>query len=194
MLRVREDAIVEAVNRLLISKGYDAMTVDAVAAEVGVAKASLYKHFPSKEALACAAMVRVLQRTQAELDRLQALPEIDAIGRLRALVTWTLQAQLAGTMPSLPHQNMSLYGVLMADGGYLMALMGVSQRLSAWIEAAQAAGQLSNQLPTEVVLYTLFARACDPVLGLLRASGRYDEAQIVALIVQTCFDGLRPLS
>jgi hypothetical protein len=45
-----------------------------------------------------------------------------------------------------------------------------------------------------VVLYTLFARACDPVLGLLRASGRYDEAQIVALIVQTCFEGLRPLS
>ena len=31
--RVREDAIVEAVNRLLATKGYDAMTVDEVAAE-----------------------------------------------------------------------------------------------------------------------------------------------------------------
>ena len=62
MLRVREDAIVSAVNRLLAEKGFDLMTVDQVAAEVGIAKASLYKHFPSKEALAAAAMVRVMEQ------------------------------------------------------------------------------------------------------------------------------------
>ena len=38
--RMREDAIVEAVNRLLATKGYDNMTVDEVAAEAGMAKAS----------------------------------------------------------------------------------------------------------------------------------------------------------
>mgnify|MGYP002131280141 CR=1 FL=1 len=36
--RVREQAIVVAVNRLLATKGYDAMTVDEVAAEAGMAK------------------------------------------------------------------------------------------------------------------------------------------------------------
>ena len=40
MLRVREDAIVSAVNRLLAEKGFDLMTVDQVAAEVSIAKAS----------------------------------------------------------------------------------------------------------------------------------------------------------
>ena len=55
MLRVREDAIVSSVNRLLAEKGFDAMTVDEVAADVGIAKASLYKHFDSKEELAAAA-------------------------------------------------------------------------------------------------------------------------------------------
>ena len=63
VLRVREDAIVSSVNRLLAEKGFDLMTVDEVANDVGIAKASLYKHFASKEALAAAAMVRVLQRT-----------------------------------------------------------------------------------------------------------------------------------
>jgi TetR/AcrR family transcriptional regulator, regulator of autoinduction and epiphytic fitness len=53
----REDAIVSTVKRLLAEKGFDLMTVDEVAAEVGIAKASLYKHFASKEALAAAAMV-----------------------------------------------------------------------------------------------------------------------------------------
>ncbi|HOE41600.1 MAG TPA: helix-turn-helix domain-containing protein, partial [Rhodoferax sp.] len=48
MLAVREESIVHAVNRLLAEKGFDAMTVDEVAAQVGIAKASLYKHFPGK--------------------------------------------------------------------------------------------------------------------------------------------------
>ena len=48
MLAAREQAIIEAVNRLLSEKGFEAMTVDEVAASVGIAKASLYKHFPQQ--------------------------------------------------------------------------------------------------------------------------------------------------
>ena len=40
MLQAREDAIIRAVNLLLSEKGFDAMTVDEVAAAVGIAKAS----------------------------------------------------------------------------------------------------------------------------------------------------------
>jgi len=43
-LRLREDVILQAVNSLLAEKGYDLMTVDEVAAMVGIAKAKLYKH------------------------------------------------------------------------------------------------------------------------------------------------------
>jgi DNA-binding transcriptional ArsR family regulator len=70
MLQVREDTIVQTVNRLLAEKGFDAMTVDEVAAQVGIAKASLYKHFPSKEDLAAAAMVRVMRQAQDMICRL----------------------------------------------------------------------------------------------------------------------------
>ena len=55
-LIVRENAIVDATNNLLAKKGFEMMTMDEVAAEVGIAKASLYKHFPSKQALAAAAI------------------------------------------------------------------------------------------------------------------------------------------
>ena len=47
MLQARESAIIDTVNRLLAENGFEAMTVDEVAAEVGIAKASLYKHFSS---------------------------------------------------------------------------------------------------------------------------------------------------
>ena len=38
MLKAREDAIIETVNQLLAEKGFEAMTVDEVAATVGIAK------------------------------------------------------------------------------------------------------------------------------------------------------------
>ena len=78
MLQAREDAIIRAVNLLLAEKGFEAMTVDEVAAQVGIAKASLYKHFPSKEDLAAAAMAHLMGQAQAFLDTLpEASPPLD---------------------------------------------------------------------------------------------------------------------
>ncbi|MDO9235492.1 MAG: helix-turn-helix domain-containing protein [Aquabacterium sp.] len=188
MLLAREDAIIQAVNRLLADKGFEAMTVDQVAADVGIAKASLYKHFPSKEDLAAAAMVSVMKRAQAFLDTLPA--EAQAIDKLRAVVKWTMGLKLAGEMPSLPSQNSSLRTTLMGNQAYLGGLMDVSLRLGAWIEMAQASGDLNPKLPPIVVLYTLYARACDPVLEFLKMSDLYSNEDIIALVMSTCFDGL----
>lgn len=188
VLRAREDAILASVNRLLAEKGYDTMTVDEVAADVGIAKASLYKHFSSKEELAGAAMVRVLQRAQAFMETLR--PDAPAIEQLQAVARWTMQVQLAGEMPSLPAQNSALRASLMANKPYLDRLMEVSDRLGAWIVAAQQAHDLNPTLPPEVVLYTLFARACDPVLGLLKAGGQHSDERIIEVLMSTCFDGL----
>ena len=191
MLRAREDAIVSSVNRLLAEKGFDVMTVDEVAADVGIAKASLYKHFPSKEALAAAAMVRVLEQALTFVATLKTQPQPSPVDQLRAVARWTMQVQLAGEMPSLPSQNSSLRSALTSHKLYLDRLMEVSDTLGAWITAAQATGHLNPNLPAEVVLYTLFARACDPVLSLLKASGQHSDEQIIEMLLATCFDGLR---
>jgi AcrR family transcriptional regulator len=191
MLLVREEAIVSSVNRLLARKGFDLMTVDEVAADVGIAKASLYKHFTSKEELAAAAMVRVLERALAFLATLRDDPTASPIDQLKAVARWTMQVQLAGEMPSLPSQNSSLRATLMTDKVYLDRLTELSDRLGAWIAAAQKSGDLATAMPPELILYTLFARACDPVLGLLKLSGHHSDEQIVAMLVSTCFDGLR---
>ncbi|WP_418317442.1 TetR/AcrR family transcriptional regulator [Piscinibacter sakaiensis] len=195
ILQVREDAIVSSVNRLLAEKGFEAMTVDEVAADVGVAKASLYKHFASKEALAAAAMIRVLDRTLAMIGELEADPRnadpAHAVEQLKAVARWTMQVQLAGEMPSLPAQNSTLRAELMENRSYLDRLMEVSEKLGRWIESAQSVGALDKSLPVEVIMYTLFARACDPVLGLLKASGQYQPEQIVSMLTKTCFEGLR---
>ena len=188
MLQAREEAIVKAASRLLAEKGFDAMTVDEVAAEVGIAKASLYKHFSSKDDLAAAAMVRVMRRAQ---DFLLSLPAGDApLDKLKAVARWTMEVQLAGEMPSLPGRNSSLRTTLMSCKPFLDGLAAVSERLGGWVEAAQAGGALNPGLPTVAVLYTLYARACDPVLEFLKTGGQHSDAEIVELVMSTCFDGL----
>ena len=188
--RAREDAIIASVNRLLSEKGFDLMTVDEVAADVGIAKASLYKHFVSKEALAAAAMVHVLDRALAFIETLAVDTAARPLDQLQAATRWTMQLQLAGEMPSLPTQSSSLRAALLADRNYLDRVMRVSDRLGEWIVAAQAAGQIDSQLPSEAVLYTLYARACDPVLGFLKIGGTYSDEQIVQIVLSTCFSGL----
>jgi TetR/AcrR family transcriptional regulator, regulator of autoinduction and epiphytic fitness len=190
VLRAREDAILASVNRLLAEKGFDVMTVDEVAADAGIAKASLYKHFSSKEELAAAAMVGVLDRALAFLGTLEARPHTPPIEQLHAVVRWMMEVQLAGEMPSLPAQNSALRAALMTHKIYLDRLMEVSDRLGVWITAAQKNGSLDTKLPPEVILYTLFSRACDPVLGLLKLGGNYRDEQIIDMLLSTCFDGL----
>jgi len=189
VLRVREDAIVSSVNRLLAEKGFEQMTVDEVAADVGIAKASLYKHFASKEALAAAAMVRSSTRTMEVLDQ-QVARNVSAVERLREVARWALRVQLAGEMPILPSQNSSLRSELLGHKPYLELLMQVSDRLGEWIVQAQSDGDLDRSLPPELVLYTLFARACDPVPGVLKSSGRHSDEQVIDWVLSTCFSGI----
>jgi TetR/AcrR family transcriptional regulator of autoinduction and epiphytic fitness len=188
MLIAREQAIVQTVNRLLAEKGFDAMTVDEVAASVGIAKASLYKHFPSKEDLAAAAMVGVMRRAQDFIASLPANGE--PLDQIKAVARWTMEVQMDGEMPSLPSQNSSLRATLIASKPYMDGLMEVSDCLGAWIEAAQKQGKLNPALPAIAVLYTLYARACDPVLEFLKTGGQHTKAQIVEMVLSSCFDGL----
>ncbi|KQW46499.1 MULTISPECIES: TetR/AcrR family transcriptional regulator [unclassified Roseateles] len=189
VLLAREEAIIASVDRLLAERGFEAMTVDAVVADVGIAKASLYKHFTSKEELAAAAMVRVLDRALDELARLRALP-LNALGRLEAVARWCYEQQIAGQMPVLPAQNSTLRAALTQDKAYMDRLMQLSDELGGWIVEAQRERHIDAALPPELVLYTLFARACDPVLAVMRAGGTHSDEQIVGWLVQTWLKGL----
>jgi AcrR family transcriptional regulator len=58
--------LLKAAWRLFYRDGYHAVGIDTVLAEAGVAKMTLYKHFPSKEELIAA----VLERRSKELEAL----------------------------------------------------------------------------------------------------------------------------
>ena len=189
MMLERESLIIETVNHLLATKGYDAMTVDEIADTVGIAKASLYRHFPSKEALGMAALVDIMHKALEVINQLNATDQA-AIDKLKALTQWAMRLKLAQKMPNLPSENSQLRELLIANDDYTNNLVMLSDSIGEWIEQAQAEGKLQSNLPGLAILYTLYARACDPVLGFLRSSQLYDDEEIIAIVTRTCFEGL----
>jgi TetR/AcrR family transcriptional regulator, regulator of autoinduction and epiphytic fitness len=190
VFKVREDVIVAVVNRLLSEKGFEAMTVDEVAVEVGIGKASLYKHFASKEDLAAAAMASVLEGALACAEQLALDVNLDDVDRLVAMARWAVQRQIRGEMPALPAQNPTLREAMVRNAVYMERLVRLSDRLGVWIESARAAGRLDPALPAEFTLYTLFAKGCDPVVFILKEAGQHSDDEIVDWAVRACFGGL----
>ena len=54
-------AILSATLQLLATAGYEALTIEAVAAEAGVGKASVYRRFPGKEQLVVEAVASLIE-------------------------------------------------------------------------------------------------------------------------------------
>jgi AcrR family transcriptional regulator len=187
-LKFRENAILDAVNRLLAQKGFDLMTMDEVAADVGIAKASLYKHFESKEALAAASMTRLLEETIAIADGMAS--KLSALDKLKSLVRGAMRLHLSGTMPLLPSTRSSIQQALLNNPPYMAKLSTLTEKLGEWIGQAQDAGGLSPSLPGEVILYTIFARSCDPVADFLKMGGAFSDEDIVELLIHTTFEGM----
>ena len=185
---LREEAILDATNRLLAERGFEAMAMDDIATMVGVAKGSLYKHFESKEVLAAAVMTRLLRQTS---DALSALgPSMSAFDKLCALLRWTLMQRIAGGVPHLPSTSRTLQASLLGNRDYMNELMALTDRIGELIVHAKADGDLNPALANELLLYTLYARSCDPTLDFLKAAGTMRDDEIVDQMTLACFRGL----
>ena len=187
-LEMREAAIVDAAHQLLGKLGYEDMTMDIVAAEVGIAKASLYKHFASKEQLASRTMIRLFNRTG---EQLAALPSgLNAGQKMRAMLEWALRERLKGGIPHLPSTNGALEQSLMTDEAYLAALFTLNAALSSLVDSAKAEGAINSALPTDFVVTAVYARTCDPTLEYMLRGNTYSGDEIVNYMLNAFFLGI----
>jgi AcrR family transcriptional regulator len=69
------DRVLDAFERLLVSRGERAATLEAVAREAGVSKGGLIYHFPSREAMIDGLLGRMRDRAGEDLAAMVAAPE-----------------------------------------------------------------------------------------------------------------------
>ncbi|MDH5859057.1 TetR/AcrR family transcriptional regulator [Lampropedia aestuarii] len=186
--RLRETAILDATTQLFANKGFDLMTMDDVALAVGISKPSLYKHFKSKDDLAAAAMLRLLHEAEGFLDGLDQ--GLGPTATLSALLEWAMRVRLAGGLPFLPSTSPHIRSMLTRNIRYVAAAIKLNSRLKKIVQQGQKAGELRKELPADVILYSFYARTCDPAVEYLRLYAKMSDDDIVKHMLSVCFSGL----
>jgi len=103
------DLILDGVDSLLSRYGYRKMTMDDLAAAVGIGKGTIYLHFSSKEEVALSHIDRIIERLCDELELLARAKEpVDL--RIRKM----LQLRVLFRFDSVQHYTQSLNDLLSA--------------------------------------------------------------------------------
>jgi len=187
--KLRENAILDAATAVLSQKGYDLMTMDDVAGAVGISKPSLYKHFKSKEELVGEALIRLLD---GALDYVAAIdPALSPVQKLSALLEWALRVRLDGGLPFLPSTSPHVRDMLIRNVKYMLRVMKLNRQLEALVKQAQQQGQLNRELPTDVILFSYYARTCDPAVEYLQKYSKMEAEDIVRHMLKVSFEGFR---
>jgi len=84
-LKSRRDDLIDTALRLFYTRGFNATGIDKILAEAGVAKMTLYKHFPSKDDLILAVLQRRDEQFRAWLVAEMEKAGPDARGQLLAM-------------------------------------------------------------------------------------------------------------
>jgi len=187
--KLRENAILDATTAVLGSKGYDLMTMDDVAGAVGISKPSLYKHFKSKEELVGEAMVRLLEGAIEQIAGLD--PALNPREKLMALLEWALRVRLGGGLPFLPSTSPHVRDMLMRNFKYMTRVLKLNRQLEGLVKQAQKEGLLNADLPTDVILFSYYARTCDPSVEYLQKFSKMSDDAIVKSMLRVAFDGFK---
>jgi AcrR family transcriptional regulator len=186
--KLRESAILDATTSVLGTKGYDLMTMDDVAGAVGISKPSLYKHFKSKEELVGEAMIRLLD---GAIDQMAAMDAaLTPVQKLSALLEWALRVRLAGGLPFLPSTSAHVRDMLMRNVKYMLRVVKLNRQLEALVKQAQKDGDLDAALPSDVILFSYYARTCDPAVEFLSKFSKMSDDAIVQHMLTVAFKGL----
>ena len=120
---VRQSQILQAVGKLITTKGMDSVTMHDIAAEVGVSEAAIYRHFTSKRAI----LLLLLDRWEETLlstvrgEQFSTIPVLENLER----ASW---AQLGDVED---HQALSF--IIMIEAIALEGINGLSARVAAII-------------------------------------------------------------
>ncbi len=146
-----QQAILDAALALLAQEGFEAMSVEAIAARAGVGKKTIYRWWSSKEALVIDALKNVQQVKNPVIDTGSFRDDLVALFR-NTLQIWSspetrnLLINLIGLMTSHPAVFQAYYDQVLADR------LGQATRI---VQQAQARGEVRQDLDISDILTLL---------------------------------------
>ncbi len=143
-----QQAILDATLTLLSTEGFDAMSIEAIAARAGVGKKTIYRWWTSKEALVIDA-IKSLQQTKDPVIDTGSLREDLIVMFRNAFQTWSmpyargLVVKLLGVMTTHPEVYQAFYDQVIAPR---------FQQFTHVIQRAQAQGEVRQDLDANDII------------------------------------------
>lgn len=170
--------IVDVAMMLFDTEGYDTVTMERIAAAADVAKGTLYKYFPVKEAIVATFMIGEASGRDEEVSALMAsVPDVR--GRLLALfegiADWSIQHR--DYMAAYIAYRLSEPNWYAVDDGQRT---GFHRHLARVLEAGRVSGELRDDLPPDLAVAYLQSMQLVATLKWLHRP----EADLAALLRQ----------
>ena len=188
----RETLILKAAEEILVEKGYHETSMDEIAARVGVAKGTVYLHFPSKENLLVAIFERDMQQFLQSLDEVIVLSMTNR-EKLEALLQF-FYGGLFSKRTRLLYAiatNADLQRLLMAKEGCMRDLWRqLAERVTNLLDAGKASGEFDTSIPSNVMMSAFFSLLSPRSYERLVVDEQMPATELVGYLGQIYFKGI----
>ncbi|GHO97182.1 hypothetical protein KSF_072300 [Reticulibacter mediterranei] len=177
---------------MLEQKGYHETSMDEIAARVGIAKGTIYIHFPSKDALVIALLERNMQKFLAGIDAVieqhsTSRARLEAL--LRYIMTDLLQKQMH-LFSSISHSLDLKYQEPEGEARLGGLWQRITERVVALIEEGQATGEFKRALSTQAMLYAFFSLFATRHLKKHIVNDEHTSQRLVDQLIEIYFTGI----
>ncbi len=186
----RQAAILEALTRLAATHGFANVTMDALADEVGISKATLYQHFKSKDEMLAALLAAHIAHFMEWLAQTSDRPPLE---RLRLVVRYLMDGHMAPLRSLIRRGELS--SALEERTELVAQYRHMLDQLSAIVVEGQRSGQIAPELAPSVVIRMMWALSHVPPEAhtpLHRQETLPDRETYIAHVLSFFERGLRP--
>lgn len=153
----RENLILQEAEDAFLEKGFYETSMDEIAARVGIAKGTVYLHFPCKEDLVIALFTRSMEQCLTQIEEISATQQ-NVEDKLKAIIKFiytgmhSKQAQLMGAI----FNSGNLKRLFSEKGKPVQELMHVLlARIADLLEEGRQKGEFDATIPTNGMLLAL---------------------------------------
>jgi len=183
------DEILTAVGEMLSEKGYSAMSMDDLAARVGISKPTLYSIFPTKEDLLVETIVHGMDRLSAVIlaDQVQRSP----LQRLMFILRTVIQMQVSkGALTPRPWSPEVIQLVCMREE-VVERMRANETTLVELIQQGIVAGEINRALDPVLILRAFYAILNALHLPYLGSMGAPNPSTVADTLVTIFERGVR---
>ncbi|MEI7642774.1 MAG: TetR/AcrR family transcriptional regulator [Chloroflexales bacterium] len=168
--QILRDEILAASQTLIAERGYAAMSMDDLAARVGVSKPTLYSQFSTKEDLVVAMATQVMERLFSVVDE-HGQTSRSALDRLTDLLRTSVQVQLDQRFTAMQLWMPEIVHMLKGHQEPLDQICKMDAVVIDLVHRAIHDGEIAPQFDPPSVVRIFYALFMSPNIGRLSLTG-----------------------